>query len=89
MVGQLRLAGPVRDLILSLAALAALALLGGGLWLALRRGERRRGGLMVAAGLVLLFNVWSWGTLPPRPDAGAGPGSAPGEAGEARPEGGP
>jgi hypothetical protein len=79
----------VRELILSLAAIAALALLGGGVWLALRRGERRRGGLMIAAGLVLLFNVWSWGTLPTRPEAGAMPGSAPAEAREARPEDGP
>jgi hypothetical protein len=56
------------NLLLSIAALAAFALIAGGLWLFVRRGQRRQGGLMIAAGLVTLFNVWSWGTLPARPD---------------------
>jgi uncharacterized iron-regulated membrane protein len=56
------------NLLMSIAALAALALIAGGLWLIIRRGERRQGGLMIAAGLVTLLNIWSWGTLPARPD---------------------
>lgn len=69
----------MRDLVLSLVALAALALIGGGIWLMARRHEMKRGGLMLLAGLVLLFNVWSWGTLPARPPgAGAAGADEPG-----------
>jgi hypothetical protein len=48
--------------LLSLAVLAALALVGGGAWRFVRRGERLQGGLMVVAALVLLANVliWAW-----------------------------
>lgn len=65
----------MRALLLSLASIAALALLGGGIWLMARRHEMKRGGLMLLAGLVLLFNVWSWGTLPARPPGGVAPGA--------------
>jgi hypothetical protein len=46
--------------LLSIAILAAFALLGGGLWLIVRKGERKQGGLMVAAALVLFANVLIW-----------------------------
>lgn len=45
---------------LSLAVLAAFALIGGGLWLLVKRGERKQGGLMIAAAVVLLANVLIW-----------------------------
>lgn len=51
-------------ILLTLAVLASFALIGGGAWLLARRRERRRAWLMVAAGAVTLFNVWSWSTLP-------------------------
>lgn len=53
------------DLALSLAMLAALALLAGAAVL-LRRGERRRALLMAVAGLVVLANVAVWSIPPPR-----------------------
>ena len=49
--------------LLSIAMLAAFLLAGGGLWMALRRGERKKGALMVVCGLVLLANVLIW-TVP-------------------------
>jgi hypothetical protein len=65
----------MRALLLSLVAIAALALIGGGIWLMARRHEMKRGGLMLLAGLILLFNLWSWGTLPARPPGAVGPGA--------------
>lgn len=51
--------------LLTLAVLASFALIGGGAWqLSRRPGDRRRAWLMIAAGAVTLFNVWSWSTLP-------------------------
>ncbi len=44
-------------LILSLAMLAVIALVLGGGWLIARRRDRRRGALMIVAGLVVLGNV--------------------------------
>jgi FtsH-binding integral membrane protein len=46
----------------SLAMLAVFALTGGGLWLILKRRDRRKGALMLVAALVLLGNVliWTW-----------------------------
>jgi hypothetical protein len=46
--------------LLSIAVLAAFALIGGGLWLLVRRGEKKQGGLMIAAAVVLLANVLIW-----------------------------
>ena len=46
--------------LLSIAVLAAFALVAGGLWLVLRRGERKQGGLMILAALVLFANVLIW-----------------------------
>jgi carbon starvation protein CstA len=57
------------DLALSLAMLAALALLAGATLL-LRRGERRRALLMAVAGLVVLANVAVWSMPPPRAATG-------------------
>jgi hypothetical protein len=51
--------GLVSDL-LSISVLAAFALIAGGLWLLLKRGEKKQGGLMIAASLVLLANVLIW-----------------------------
>ena len=45
---------------LSIAMLAVIALVLGGGWLILARREAKRGGLMVAAGLVILGNVLIW-----------------------------
>jgi hypothetical protein len=55
------------DAMLTLAMLAAFALILGGLWL-LRAagGSRVKAGLMIGAGLVTIFNVWI-NTLPPPP----------------------
>jgi hypothetical protein len=50
--------------LLSIAVLAAFALVGGGLWLIFKRGERKQGLLMLLAALVLAVNVAIW-TLPP------------------------
>lgn len=52
-------------LLLSLAVLAALALIGGGAYLAARRpADRQRGLLMLLAGAVTLLNIWLWATMP-------------------------
>lgn len=48
---------------LSLAVIAAFALAGGGLYLLIKRNERKQGVLMLLAALVLLGNVLIW-TLP-------------------------
>jgi len=57
------------DVMLSFAMLAAFVLIAGGLWL-LRApgGNRLKAGLMVAAGVVTIFNVWiNTLPLPPAP----------------------
>lgn len=52
------------DAMLTLAMLAAFALILGGLWLIRAPGGNRlKAGLMIAAGLVTIFNVWI-NTLP-------------------------
>lgn len=52
------------DAMLTLAMLAAFALMLGGLWLIRAPGGNRlKAGLMIAAGLVTIFNVWI-NTLP-------------------------
>ena len=45
---------------LSLAMIAAFALVGGGAWLLLRRKERKQGVLMLLAAAVLFANVLIW-----------------------------
>jgi hypothetical protein len=46
--------------LLSIAILAAFALVAGGLWLVFKRGERKQGWLMIVAALVLFANVLIW-----------------------------
>lgn len=47
------------DVLIALAMLAAFALMGTGVWmLAKGLGTRLKAGLMIAAGLVTIFNVW-------------------------------
>lgn len=46
--------------LLSIAVLAAFALAGGGLYLLIRRGERKQGILMLIAAIVLFANVLIW-----------------------------
>jgi multisubunit Na+/H+ antiporter MnhC subunit len=47
------------DVLMALAMLAAFALIGTGVWMLVkRRGTRLKAGLMIAAGLVTIFNVW-------------------------------
>lgn len=53
------MAGP-NPFILSLLMLAFAALCGGGLWVLVKRGDRKRGALMILAGLVMLGNVLIW-----------------------------
>ena len=50
--------------LLSIAVLAAFALVGGGLWLLVKQRNRKQGWLMLLAALVLAGNVLIW-TLPP------------------------
>ena len=44
----------------SIAVLAAFALIAGGLWLLVKRGERKQGALMILAAIVLFANVLIW-----------------------------
>ncbi|QMW22000.1 hypothetical protein [Sandaracinobacteroides saxicola] len=53
------------DALLALGVLVSFALVGGGLWL--WRRDRKRALLMLAAGVVLLFNIVMWSTLPVMP----------------------
>lgn len=46
--------------ILSLLMLAGIALCGGGIYLLVKRRDRQRGILMIAAGLVMFANVAIW-----------------------------
>jgi hypothetical protein len=46
--------------LLSIAVLAAFLLIGGGFWLIVKARDRKRGGLMIAAALVLFANVLIW-----------------------------
>ncbi|HEX7855987.1 MAG TPA: hypothetical protein VF503_20070 [Sphingobium sp.] len=46
--------------ILSILMLAGVALLAGGLYLIIRMGERKRGGLMLLAAVVMFANVAIW-----------------------------
>lgn len=51
---------PLAGTLLSILMIAAFALFAGGLYLALKRRETKRGLLMVAAAAVLLANVLVW-----------------------------
>jgi hypothetical protein len=53
------MAGP-SPLTLSLLMIAFALLTAGGLWVLIKRGQRGRGILMIAAGLVMLGNVLIW-----------------------------
>ena len=53
------LTGPATYL-LSIMVLAAFALVGGGLYLLVKRRDTKRGALMLVAALVLLANVVIW-----------------------------
>lgn len=55
------------DFALSLTMLAALALLGGAIFLWVKRGERRKALLMATAALVALANVAIWSLPAPAP----------------------
>jgi hypothetical protein len=59
------------DAMLSLAMIAAFALIIAGIWLIRAPGGNRlKAGLMIAAGLVTIFNVWiNTLPLPPVPEA--------------------
>ncbi len=47
------------DVLLGIAMLAAFALIGTGLWMLGKRvGTPLKAGLMIAAGVVTIFNVW-------------------------------
>lgn len=48
----------------TLAVLAALALMAGGVYLLVKGQDRKKGWLMIGVAVVTLFNVWSWSTLP-------------------------
>ena len=54
------------SLFLGLGVIASFLLMGGGVAV-LRRGDRKRGWLMVVAGAVIMANVWLYATLPPLP----------------------
>ncbi len=48
------------DLALSIAMLTVFALTGGALWLLFQRRDRKRGGLMLLAAIVIAANVAIW-----------------------------
>jgi hypothetical protein len=53
----------IGNLLLSIAMLAVFALGAGGMWLIAKRRDLKRGVLMLAAGAVILGNVFIW-TMP-------------------------
>ena len=53
----------MNDIALSVAMLAAFMLAGGGIYLIVRRRDRKRGMLMIVAALVIAANVAIW-TVP-------------------------
>ncbi len=48
------------NLFLAIAMLAVFALVGGGLWLIIKGGNKKQGSLMLVAAAVLLANVLIW-----------------------------
>ena len=65
-----------------LAMLGAFLLALGGVWM--WRRNRTRALLLLVIAAILIFNVWSWSTLPQR-QAVQSPGAPQGMAGEAKP----
>ena len=64
--------------VLTAAMFAAFALVGTGVWMLVRGvGTRLKAGLMIAAGVVTIFNVWINSLPPPGPQAGATNGRVP------------
>jgi len=55
--------GGLSDLMLSILMAAGFLLTGTGIWLIVKARDRKRGALMVTAGLVMFANVAIW-TLP-------------------------
>jgi hypothetical protein len=53
--------------LLALAVIAAFALIAAGIWGLRRAGPKLKPWLMIAAGLVTLFNVWIQALPPPAP----------------------
>ena len=51
--------------LLSIGVLASFALIGGGLWLLIKRRDVKQGALMLVAAAVLLVNVLMWSLPPP------------------------
>lgn len=51
--------------LLSLGVIAAALLIGFGGYAAVRNRDRKRGLLMIAAGLVTLVNIWLWAAPAP------------------------
>ena len=51
--------------LLSIAVIGALGLVIGGLWLLIKKGERKKGLLMLGAAAVLFVNVLIWSLPPP------------------------
>jgi hypothetical protein len=47
-------------MILAILMIAAFALTAGGVYLIVKRGERRKGALMIVAAIVMLGNVLIW-----------------------------
>ncbi len=48
------------NLLLAIAMIAVFALVGGGLWLIIKGGNKKQGSLMLIAAAVLLANVLIW-----------------------------
>ncbi len=61
------MASPMAGTLLSILMLAGVLLTGGGIYAIARRGDRKRGALMIIAGLVMFANVAI--TALPGPDA--------------------
>lgn len=53
------------SIVLSVAMVAVFALIAGGIYLWRSKGDRQKGLLMVAAGIVILANVMIWSVPPP------------------------
>ena len=51
---------PMAGMILSILMLAGILLTGGGIYAIVKRGDRKRGALMIVAGLVMFGNVAIW-----------------------------